>query len=71
MGVYTDQLALVRSAIREVLTSGQSVSYQGRSLTMTDLKTLRDLEKDYEAKAAQETACVKGRNRVIYVTPLS
>lgn len=71
MGVYADQLALVRSAITEILTSGQSVSYQGRSLSMADLKTLRELEKDYEEKAAQEVASSKGRSRLTYVTPIS
>ena len=71
MGTYTERLVLVRKAIDEILVSGQSVSYQGRSLTMADLRMLRDLEKDYEAQAANETATCKGRNRITYVTPLS
>lgn len=75
MGVYVDQLAAVRKAIAAVLASGQNVSYQGRSLGMADLKTLRDLEREYEALAAgemqEEAGAPRGRSRIINVTPLS
>lgn len=73
MGVYTEQLALVRTAIRDLLTSGQHVSYNGRSLQMADLSTLRKLEKEYEIAAAAEnnTAPCKGRSRITYIQPVS
>ena len=70
MGVYTERLKLVRSAIDEILTGGQNVSYQGRTLTMADLKTLRDLEKEYEQLAAGEAGKAV-RGRIINVTPVS
>lgn len=69
MGIYAEQLALVRTAIKAVLESGQSVSYKGRSWTMTDLSTLRKMEIDYAQLAAQELNPKRGRNRLIYVTP--
>lgn len=69
MGVYAEQLALVRTAIRKVLESGQQVSYNGRSWRPADITTLRSLEKEYETLAAQEESkCAKGA-RIIYVTP--
>lgn len=69
MGIYTTQLALVRKAIKDILITGQDVSYKGRHLGMADLATLRQLEKDYEAAAAQETSPTRGRNRVSYIEP--
>lgn len=70
---YTQRLEAVRTAIDELVTGGQSVSYQGRSLTMASLESLRKLEDDYAAKAAQEALpdCSKGRSRILYITPLS
>lgn len=64
-----EMLSSVRKAIKEILDTGQSVSKEGRTLTMADLKTLRDLEKDYEAEVAAEDAKASGRNRIIYVQP--
>lgn len=71
MATYTERLVLVRAAIDQILSSGQNVSYQGRSLGMANLSELRKLEKEYEAAAALETAKCKGRSRLIYVTPVS
>ena len=64
-----EMLSSTRAAIKEILDSGQSVSKEGRVLTMADLRTLRDLEKDYEAEVAAEDAKAAGRNRIIYVVP--
>lgn len=66
---YGERLVEVRTAISDLLASGQSVSYAGRSLTMSNLSELRKLEKDYENQAAQEMARKPGRNRVSYITP--
>lgn len=68
---YTQRLEAVRTAIDELVAGGQSVQYQGRSLTMASLETLMKLEDKYAGLAAQENLpdCKKGRNRVIYVTP--
>lgn len=69
MATYTERLQYVRDAIDEILKGGQAVSYEGRSLSMANLTELRKLEVAYENAAAQEAACKKGRNRIIYVTP--
>jgi hypothetical protein len=65
----TQLLSAVREAILEILQTGQAVTKEGRVLTMADLQTLRNLEKDYEAEVAAESATKSGRNRLIYVTP--
>lgn len=65
----TQLLSATRRAILEILNTGQSVSKEGRVLTMADLGALRSLEKDYEAEVATETAKASGRNRIIYVNP--
>lgn len=67
MGIYAEQLLMVRKAIKDILETGQNVSYQGRSLGMANLATLRELEKDYEAGAAKEAGT--GRSSVTYVEP--
>lgn len=73
MATYKERLVAVRTAIDELVAGGQSVQYQGRSLTMASLETLMKLEEQYSEKAAQEdlAACKRGRSRVIYVTPMS
>lgn len=63
----TELLSATRKAILELLNTGQSVSKEGRTLTMADLGALRTLEKDYEAEVAAENATASGRNRLIYV----
>ncbi len=63
-------LTLVRTAIAELLQTGQSVAYQGRSLTMANLGELRAAERDYAARLRRETAAAAGKaNKVrpIYV----
>ena len=69
MATYTQQLENVRKTIKSILETGQSVSYQGRSLTHANITELRKLEKEYEALAANENAAKPGRNRIVYVTP--
>lgn len=71
MATYTERLALVRSAIDEILTGAQAVSYEGRSLSMANLSELRKLEIEYQNEATKELACQSGRNRVVYVTPVT
>lgn len=71
MATYTERLALVRSAIDEILTGAQAVSYEGRSLSMANLAELRKLEIDYQNEATKEIACKTGRNRIVYVTPVT
>lgn len=68
---YGEQLAKVKTAISEILETGQSVSYGGRSLTSADLKALRETERDYEIKAQAEIAETCGRSRVSYITPIT
>lgn len=69
MATYTERLELVRNAIDHILTTGQNVSYQGRSLGMANLAELRKLEVAYQIEAQNESG--KARNRIVYVTPLS
>lgn len=69
MATYADRLQLVRNAIDEILITGQAVSYEGRNLSMANLRDLRDLEKQYQTEAAKEAAAKQGRNRLIYFTP--
>jgi hypothetical protein len=68
---YAERLVLVKTAIDELLTSGQAVSYEGRSLSMANLSELRKLEIEYENKAAEELAPCAARSRIIYVTPVT
>lgn len=68
---YAERLANVVAAIHEILVTGQSVSYQGRSLSMADLDSLRKLEKEYEAEAANELATCAGRSRVYNIAPMT
>lgn len=74
MGYYTDQLAKIRTAISEVLETGQSTAYRGRNLAMADLKQLHELEQYYEGRAKSEgltpeQIAAAGRSRVVYVVP--
>lgn len=73
MATWAERLESVRTAIDELVAGGQSVSYQGRSLTMASLESLMKLEEKYSEKAAQENLPTqqRGRNRIIYVTPES
>jgi hypothetical protein len=73
MATYTQRLEAVRTAIDELVAGGQQVQYNGRAITMASLETLMKLEESYAAKAAQEGLpdSQKGRNRLIYVTPVS
>lgn len=70
---YTDRLVAVRTAIDELVAGGQSVTYQGRSISMANLDSLMKLEEKYSNLAAQEglSDCNKGRSRVVYVTPVT
>lgn len=68
---YAERLAKVKLAIDDILEGGQNVSYEGRSLGMANLSELRKLEKDYENQAAGELALTPGRNRIIYITPVT
>lgn len=71
MATWAQRLQLVKDAIDEILTTGQNVSYQGRSLGMANLSELRKLELAYTIEATNEAAKCKVRNRIIQVTPLS
>lgn len=68
---YAERLVKVRAAIDALVVSGQSVSYEGRSLTMANLSELRKLEIEYENKAAQELANCPARSRTYYPTPVT
>ncbi len=68
---YAERLVKVKAAIDDLVESGQSVSYEGRSLTMANLTELRKLEVEYENKAAEELAKCPGRSRLFYVTPVT
>lgn len=74
MGYYRNQLPNIRTAIEELVSTGQSTSYGGRSLTMANLTELRNLLADYEARAALEPpdanpTLKQGRNRISYIVP--
>lgn len=68
---YAEDVVLIRTAIREIALTGQSVAYGGRSLSMANLKDLTDLLALYEAKAAVEVQACPGRNRISYLTPIT
>jgi hypothetical protein len=71
MPTYAERLVKVRAAIDALLETGQGVSYEGRSLQMADLESLRKLEEIYLAKALVEASeCPPGRNRIFYVAPV-
>lgn len=46
-------LDATRAKILEIVTSGQSVSSDGRTLSEADLGQLRDLEREYAARVAR------------------
>lgn len=62
----TASLAKVYASIDQINDSGQSVSADGRSLTMADLGALRETADWLEGKIKRMTG---GRNRTIQVTP--
>ncbi len=68
-----ERLELVRLAIDEILLTGQSVAYEGKSLSMPDLNGLRALEKELMERLGSEQAASSsssvGRNQIIYVEP--
>jgi len=68
---YAERLVEVRAAISALLKSGQSVSYEGRSLQLANLSELRKLEGEYESKANAELAEAPARNRVYYPRPIT
>lgn len=68
---YAERLVKVQAAIDALVSSGQSVSYEGRNLTMANLSELRKLETEYANKAAQELANCPSRSRTYYPTPVT
>jgi hypothetical protein len=61
---------LTRQAIATLMTSGQSVSYQGRSLTMANLAQLQAAELYYKNLMDQDLMARPARNRLVYVYPM-
>jgi hypothetical protein len=70
--IYTnaEMWQLTRATIAALMTSGQTVSYQGRSLTMANLGELRKAETDYKALMDLDLAARPGRSRVAYIIPV-
>lgn len=66
---YTERLQLVRDAIDKIVSGGQTVQFDGRSLSRANLEELTKLETLYESRAAREANPKAGRSRIIYVTP--
>jgi tryptophanase len=58
----------VQDAISHIVTSGQSVTYNGRAMTMANLAELRKLADYYESKITAEGSKVR-RSRVSYIIP--
>ena len=54
MSDIQDKLDRVRVAIEAIETGGQSVSYEGRSVTKADLKTLYEREAYLEQRLARQ-----------------
>lgn len=54
MSDIQDKLDRVRAAIEAIETGGQSVSYEGRSVTKGDLKTLYEREAYLEKRLARQ-----------------
>lgn len=54
MSDIQDKLDRVRVAIEAVETGGQSVSYEGRSVSKADLKTLYEREAYLEQRLARQ-----------------
>jgi riboflavin synthase alpha subunit len=61
-------LEATRTAILEIVQTGQSISADGRSLTMANLSELRKLEAELKVEVA--AAAKAGRNRLLYVRPV-
>lgn len=72
MGIYATQLAEVRAAITQVLTLGQSTSFNGQSLNKASLAELEKREARLVPLAASEAAREAnpgaGRNKLIRVS---
>lgn len=62
------QLTKTHAAITEILETGQSVSADGRALTMANLNDLRAHADWLEGKIASRSG--RGRNRLIQVNPI-
>lgn len=58
------RLAEVRASIKDILENGQSVRKDGRQLDRASLASLRMLEEQYAAQAAQESAAIAQRPRI-------
>lgn len=54
MSDIQDKLDRIRAAIEAVETGGQSVSYEGRSVSKADLKTLYEREAYLEQRLARQ-----------------
>ncbi|OLU23092.1 preprotein translocase subunit SecA [Pseudomonas sp. PA15(2017)] len=59
------RLADVRASIKEILETGQSIQKGDRRLDRAALASLRMLEEQYAAAAAQEAALAARRPRVV------
>ena len=54
MSSIQDKLDRVRAAIEAIETGGQSISYEGRSVSKADLKTLYEREAYLEQRLARQ-----------------
>ena len=62
---YTDaeMLELVDTAIADVLANGQSVSADGDSWTKSDLRTLREMRKEYAVRVSGSSGSIFDRTK--------
>ncbi|MED5608501.1 hypothetical protein VV867_12470 [Pseudomonas sp. JH-2] len=65
MSTAQQRLDDVRVAIKAVLETGQSIRFEGRQVDRAQLASLRLLEEQYAAQAAQEAAQTSRRSRVV------
>ena len=72
MATYTQRLIGVQAAIDALLTTGQSVRFENRTITFAQLAELQKLETQYQSLAAMEKRAARGGGRagITYVTPL-
>ena len=71
MATTAEQLTSVRAAIAAIEAGAQATRHGDTQVTMADLSTLYQREKDLMARLASENAARngRGRNRVSYVVP--
>jgi hypothetical protein len=69
MATTQERLDEVRAAISSVLTTGQAISGEGRSMTAANLGQLRELEKSLMQQLASEKGAASKRRRITYVVP--